>query len=215
MKPYVNLLPTDIQRHSLSMKMSRRWYLLTIGILIIGILALLPYQSAQKSVLAQIHDALPLASRSITIEEKLNNIREKINHTHSVHKQHLVMTGQYPPLAALAVLSEFSSSHPKSIQVSIFDYTNVRFPKREDLPRDVIESAESIVSNKPAVTPQSPADGLCTLVIQAKLKDPTLATALIGKLKASKIFKEVTLLNHSVDREADSYLSTIDLTCKF
>jgi hypothetical protein len=94
-------------------------------------------------------------------------------------------------------------------------YTNQRFPKREDLPKDILFLVEETTPQHTPVATQSPSDTTGLVIIRAKLTDPALATTLLGTLKSSKLFKEVQLINHNVDREEESYISTIELTCKF
>lgn len=215
MKPYVNLLPADIRRHSSSIKMLRRWYSLSIAIVVIGILLVSPYQASRQVLSNQIFEVIPAAHRSQLVERKLDELNLQINRMNLARNQHISMTGQFPPLASLAVVSEFCARHPNSIQITSIDYTNNRFPKREDLPRDILDLADETQTQPTNTTPQSPTDNLGTIVIRAKLTDPALATTLLGALKASNLFKEVTLMNHNVDREQETYTSSIDLTCKF
>ena len=195
--------------------MLRRWYLLTIAIVVLGLLAVVPYGAVQQQTARRIDEITPIAQRSIQLEKELANVRSQISRLDQARSHHLSMTGHYPPLAALSVVSEFCSRHPNAIRIASFDYSNSRFPRRDELPPDILKNAEldpSVPVSPPAVTP----DGTVgTVIIKAHLNDPALATALLGALKASKLFKDVALMNHNVDREDQTYFSSIDLTCKF
>lgn len=195
--------------------MLRRWYLLTIAVVVIGLLAVVPYSAMQQQTIRRIEEITPIAHRSIQLEKELARVRNQIVRIDQSRSHHLSMTGRYPPLAALAVVSEFCSRHPNAIRIASFDYSNSRFPLRDELPPDVLKNAE-LDPNVPISPPAAAPDGTVgTLIIKAHLNDPALATALLGALKASKLFKDVALMNHNVDREDQAYSSSIDLTCKF
>lgn len=215
MKPYVNLVPTDIRRQVNSIKMLRRWYLLTIALVAFGIVLACPSQASRQVLMQEIYEATPAANRSQHVAKQLDKLSQQINRMHGARFQHLAMTGQYPPLAVFSVVSEFCSRHPDSIQITSIEYTNDRFPKREDLPPDILKQVEETADPTAAAPAQPPATASGTVVVRAKLTDPALATTLLAALKSSKLFKEVTLMNHNVDREEGSYTSSIDLTCKF
>lgn len=215
MKPYVNLIPAEIKRQCASFKMLRRWYLLTIAALIIGILLACPSQAKHQLLSQQIFEVAPAAHRSRLVERQLVALTQQIDRMNVARNQHLAMTGQFPPLASISLVSEFCSQHPHSIQITSIDYANNRFPKREDLPQDILSLVEETTNPPNNVATQSPADSAGLVIIRAKLTDPALATTLLGTLKSSKLFKEVKLINHNVDREEESYISTIELTCKF
>jgi len=215
MMSYVNLVPPDIRKQAFSRKMLRRWHIIALATLVIGILLASPYQASKQALTYQILELAPTAHRSQLIEKQLQDLGLKINRIDLARNRHASMTGQYPPLASIAVVSEFCARHPGSIQIIAFDYTNNRFPKREDLPSDILELSEDTPPPPVSPTTQPTEELLGTVVVRAKLSDPALATTLLGTLKASKLFKEVTLIKHNVDREDESYSSTIDLTCKF
>lgn len=215
MKAYVNLLPTEIRRRSLSIQLRRCWFKTAVTLLILGLLSLIPYRATQNWLHHQVLDLQPIAEKSFVFQQQLDSLRRETYRIQSAQSQHLSMTGRYPPLAALVTLSEFCARHSKSIQILSFDYNYNRFPKREELPADILGEEDNLETKQNLVVSQSSNDPLGTLTIRAKLTDPALATDLLSHLKASKLFKEVTLLNHNVDRENEVYSSSIDLTCKF
>jgi hypothetical protein len=215
MKAYVNLLPPEIRRRSLSIHLRRCWYKLAIALLILGLLSLIPYRATQKWLHHQVLELQPIAKKSFVLQQKLDTLRRETYRIQSAQSQHLSMTGRYPPLAALVTLSEFCARHPKSIQILSFDYSYNRFPKREELPADILGQEDDAAIKQNMAASQTSNDPLGTLTIRAELTDPALATDLLSHLKATKLFKEVTLLNHNVDRENEIYSSSIDLACKF
>lgn len=215
MKPYVNLVPAEVKRQCASIKMLRRWYLITIAILVMGVILVCPYQAKIQVMSQQIFEIVPAAHRSQRVERQVSELTELINRMNVARNQHLAMTGQFPPLAGISVVSEFCSRHPDTIQITSIDYTNNRFPKREDLPADILAAGEEVKPQNTNVTTAGPTENNGLLIIRAKLTDPVLASTLLGTLKSSKLFKEVKLLNHNVDREDESYISTIELNCSF
>jgi hypothetical protein len=104
MKPYVNLVPTEIKRQCASFKMLRRWYLLTIAALVIGILLVCPSQAKHQLLSQQIFEVSPAAHRSQLIERQLGALNQQIERMNAARKQHLSMTGQFPPLASVSLV---------------------------------------------------------------------------------------------------------------
>jgi len=215
MKTYVNLLPTEIRRRSFSIQLRRCWYKTAIALLILGLLLLIPYRVTQTWLNHQVLELQPIAKRSSGLQQKLDSLRRETYRIQSVQSQHLSMTGRHPPLAALVTLSDFCARHPKSIHILSFDYSYNRFPKREELPADILKQEDDTAIKQNIVVSQTSNDPLGSLNIRAMLTEPALATDLLNHLKATKLFKDVTLLNHNVDRENEVYSSSIDLTCKF
>ena len=61
MKPYVNLVPAEVKRQCASIKMLRRWYLITIAILVMGVILVCPYQAKIHVMSQQIFEIVPAA----------------------------------------------------------------------------------------------------------------------------------------------------------
>ena len=207
MKNHVNFLPQEIQRRCAGQRMLQRYYWLTILFFLGGVATSLPYYSAEQSTLRELESNLATAQKSIAIEAQLTKVNENIRDLQLLVNRHQQLIGQHPPLASLAVLSEFVAKHRDSVQITNLSYDNSYLPNY---------SGDSNPSVAPTPSPTNgPESTKGKIVIKARLLDPSLATTFIDTLKNSKRFKDVQLVSHSVDHQSDSYLSEIDLTCTF
>jgi len=214
MKNHVNLLPTEIRRLSLGAKLLNNWYLCSILVVVIGLVAVIPYRASQFSLDHSIAEISPIAQKSISYESQLQEVRTHITRLDHLALTHANMSGKYPPLAALAVLSNFTAQHRNQIQVISLHYSSRYFPTLKDLPADIVELSEK----KGEELAAAPVDANAfhgDLTIKAKLTQPSLASLLLSSLKASKLFRDVQLAKHTVDREVETYSSLIEVTCKF
>jgi|694.fasta_scaffold02075_9 hypothetical protein len=207
MKNHVNFLPQEIQQRCAGMRMLQRYYWFTILLFLGGIATALPYYSAQQSTLRELESNLATAQKSIAIEAQLNKVNQNISDLQLLVNRHQQLIGQHPPLASLAVLSEFVSKHKDSVQITTMSYDNSYIPSYSSNSNATVTSTPN-PSNGPESTKGK-------IVIKARLLDPSLATTFIDTLRNSKRFKDVQLVSHSVDHQSDSYLSEIDLTCTF
>lgn len=207
MKNHVNFVPQEIQQRSVGLRMLQRYYWLTILLFLGGIATSLPYYSAEQSTLRELDSNLATAQKSIAIEAQLTKINQNIRDLQLLVNRHQQLIGQHPPLASLAVLSEFVAKHKDSVQITNLSYDNSYLPNY---------SGDSNSTAPPTPNPTNGQESTKGKIgIKARLLDPSLATTFIDTLKNSKRFKDVQLVSHSVDHQSDSYLSEIDLTCTF
>lgn len=207
MKNHVNFLPQEIQQRCAGLRMRQRFYWLSILLFIGGIATALPYYSAEQSTLRELESNLATAQKSLAIETQLIKVNQNIKELQLLVNRHHELIGRHPPLASLAVLSEFVSKHKDSVQITTLSYENSYLPISSSNSNSTPPSTPN-----PSSGPESPKG---KIVIKARLLDPSLATTFIDTLRNSKRFKDVQLISHSVDHQSDSYLSEIDLTCAF